>query len=119
MATVRTDSGATVEVIGTPGLRRDESAGTSVDRSYEVGGRYEFHPVNTSSPFEDNYCTATRLLSRVAVPELTSSPVGPGEAGTTSPGAWRTGARTAVLIAAGVAALAALLWRGSRHRRST
>jgi len=66
LAEVRTDAGRSVTVRGTPGGR---STMTSVDRSYEVGGRYEFHPVNDSSPFEDNNCTATRLLSRgAAVP---------------------------------------------------
>ena len=61
VATVKTDTGATVEVVGTPSTG---SAATSVDRSYEVGGRYEFHPTNGSSPYQDNACTATHLLSR-------------------------------------------------------
>lgn len=65
LATVRTDAGQTVTVRGTPG---GKNSATSVDRRYEVGGRYEFHPVNASSPYEDNDCTATRLLGRVAVP---------------------------------------------------
>lgn len=63
IATVRTDDGRTVEVRG--GSSR---AVTSVDRTFEAGGRYEFHPINRSSPFEDNACTATRLLSRGPVP---------------------------------------------------
>ncbi len=64
IATVRTDDGRTVEVRG-----GNSRAVTSVDRTFEAGGRYEFHPVNTSSPFEDNACTATRLLSRGPVPQ--------------------------------------------------
>jgi len=66
VATVRTEAGETVTVRGTPGTL--VSSETSVDRSYEVGGRYEFHPVNRTSPYEDNSCTATRLLSRDVVP---------------------------------------------------
>jgi hypothetical protein len=66
LAVVRTDAGATVEVRGT--IVTAENAFTSVDRSYQVGGRYEFHPTNATSPFADNECTATQLLSMSAVP---------------------------------------------------
>lgn len=56
-ATVRTDDGRTVTVQGsaadTPG------AATSVDRTFEQGMRYEFHPINDGSPYRDNACTAT------------------------------------------------------------
>ena len=63
-ATVRTDGGETVKVHGGP----QGSALTSVNRTFSPGGYYEFHPVNASSPFEDNACTATRLLSQGPVP---------------------------------------------------
>lgn len=115
VATVRIGSGTTVEVVGTPGRRRDESAATSVDRAYEVAGRYVFHPVNDSSPFEDNACTATRLLSRVQLPAATPAR---GEAVQSSTGARSKpeGALVAIPVAVGVAAVAALLWRTSRRR---
>lgn len=55
VATVQTDGGAAVTVIGGP----ESGAVTSVDRTYEVGVRYEFHPVNDHNPYRDNICTAT------------------------------------------------------------
>jgi hypothetical protein len=58
IAQVRTDDGRDVEVRGGPG-----PVATSVDRSYRTGVRYEFHPFNGESPYEDNACTATRELS--------------------------------------------------------
>lgn len=58
-ATVRADDGTTVEVIGGPG----DGSFTSVDRTYEVGVRYEFHPVNNHSPYRDNICTATHVVN--------------------------------------------------------
>jgi len=63
IATVRTDDGRLVEVRGAL-----YDSFTSIDRSYSPGGRYEFHPLNDSSPFEDNNCTATHLLSQGPVP---------------------------------------------------
>ncbi|GAA1219490.1 hypothetical protein GCM10009665_06980 [Kitasatospora nipponensis] len=33
-----------------------------MDRTYSVGLRYEFHPLNSSSPYHDNACTATRVV---------------------------------------------------------
>jgi hypothetical protein len=65
-AAVRTDAGTVVQVHGTP--VDIENAMTSVDRAFEVGSRYEFHPQNDASPYTDNACTATRLLSRAAAP---------------------------------------------------
>jgi hypothetical protein len=55
IAQVVTDDGGTVEVRGasTPCVV------TSADRYYSVGRRYEFHPLNATSPYEDNACTAT------------------------------------------------------------
>lgn len=75
VATVRTDAGATVEVVGTPS---PGSAATSVDRTYEVGARYEFHPLNGASPYQDNACTATRLLSSTAPSAAGSESAGTG-----------------------------------------
>jgi hypothetical protein len=61
LAHVRRDDGNRVDVHGGPTLRDD--VGTSVDRHFAAGGRYEFHPRNASSPFQDDACTATRQLS--------------------------------------------------------
>jgi hypothetical protein len=33
-----------------------------VDRTYEDGATYEFHVLNDASPYEDNACTATKLI---------------------------------------------------------
>lgn len=60
VATVHTDAGLTVTVIGTPA---EGSAATTVDRQYVVGTRYEFHPLNDASPYQDNVCTATREVA--------------------------------------------------------
>ena len=58
-ATVRLpDGGRAVVVGGPPG-----ASATSVDRVYAVGATYEFHPLDATSPFQDNACTATRQLS--------------------------------------------------------
>jgi hypothetical protein len=57
LALVRTDDGRVVSVRG-----GETRVVTSVDRTYMVGARYEFHPTNAASPYEDNACTATRLL---------------------------------------------------------
>lgn len=67
VATVQTDDGQTVEVHGGPD---DPGVFTSSDRTFERGGRYEFHPGNGTNPFEDSQCTATRLVSRVPLPPL-------------------------------------------------
>jgi hypothetical protein len=40
----------------------EPNAATSVDRTYEVGAKYEFHPLNDTSPYRDNACTATHLI---------------------------------------------------------
>ncbi len=61
-ARVRTDDGRDVTVHG-GGRSPASNSATSVDRRYAVDGRYEFHPINDASPFEDNACTATRQLS--------------------------------------------------------
>jgi hypothetical protein len=59
VATVVTDDGETLTVTGA----EDRGSVTSVDRQYAVGGRYEFHPINSEAPYRDNACTATRQLS--------------------------------------------------------
>jgi hypothetical protein len=103
LAVVLTDAGATVEVRGT--LVTAGDAFTSVDRSYQVGGRYEFHPTNATSPFADNECTATQLLSLTPVASATPSDRGRRDA--------YVGGGFAAVFAAG--ALASLV---RRRRRS-
>ena len=61
VAQVVLDDGRRVTVHGSPEL--GDNTATSVDRRYAVGARYEFHPLNASSPYQDNACTATRQLS--------------------------------------------------------
>ena len=86
IATVRTDDGRTVEVRG--GSSRSVSP---VDRIYKPGGRYEFHPLDASSPFQDNACTATRLLSVGPVPPSAQ----------TSTDGWIAGVAAALLVLVG------------------
>lgn len=75
-ATVHTDDGRTVTVLGSDAA--GPNAATSVDRTYQVGVRYEFHPLNATSPYQDNACTATHPIGG-----STSEPGGPGaDAGT-------------------------------------
>jgi urease beta subunit len=91
---VRTDDGQVVVVRGTPDA---EAAITSVDRTYTVGARYEFHPINEASPFEDNACTGTRQLAAPGV-----GTAGTGGLGRTTGMAVLTiaGAAVAVVLAA-------------------
>jgi hypothetical protein len=67
IATVVTDDGRTVTVMGTQDIGWLTDAVSSVDRRFAVGARYEFHPVNARSPYRDNACTAT---TRLAGPRL-------------------------------------------------
>ena len=63
VATVITDDGQTFTVVGTPNRRHLSNTYTSVDRPFALGGRYEFHPINSGPPYQDNACTATRQLA--------------------------------------------------------
>jgi hypothetical protein len=74
IAYVRTDDGRDVVVRGTSATA--ENAFTTIDRTYLTGHRYDFHPVNDTSPFEDNACTATL--------DLGSAPTEQPAAGTTT-----------------------------------
>jgi hypothetical protein len=74
VATVRTDDGRVVEVVGTPDLHQGAGR-TSVDRRFDVGVRYQFHPLNDTSPYQDNACTATRPIGAAA--PATGSPAPP------------------------------------------
>jgi len=63
-AFVRTDDGRDVIVLGS--YVDGANAHTTVDRTYQVGVRYEFDPANDSSPYQDNRCTATHPIDAAA-----------------------------------------------------
>ena len=95
VAHVQTDDGQYVVVVGTP----SESGVSAVDRSYDVGVRYEFHPLNATSPFQDNICTRTHPITS---PAPTTPPI------TISPSAFPTAAGEAGSL--GTSPLAGILW---------
>ena len=107
VATVRTDGGAVVQVRGTPS---SNGGVTSVDRTYRVGARYEFHPTNAAPPWQDNACTATRLLS---VDETAAVGAKPRPTASTEP---PMSAAAVVAVLAVGAVLAGLAVRGLRRR---
>lgn len=71
VATVVTDTGRQVTVLGTQDTGWFNSSVSSVDRRYALGARYEFHPTNSASPYQDNACSATEHLAGPAPPEAT------------------------------------------------
>ena len=90
-ATVQTMGGDTVTVVGTPAP--DPGTITSVDRTYDVGATYKFHPVNSADPYEDNACTRTHELRGDAIPAaLVGGPTeAPSPRTPTAPGVAETG----------------------------
>jgi hypothetical protein len=62
IATVITDSGRQVKVLGTSDTSWFSKSFSSGDRRYALAGSYEFHPITPESPYQDNICTATRQL---------------------------------------------------------
>lgn len=108
VAQVRTADGRDVRVVGSSNPQ--PNAATTVDRSYATGTRYEFHPLNPASPYEDNVCTATH--------EVAAAPAAPPEPPATTVS---TGAFVTALVALGVVALAgtaAAFLVPSRRRRN-
>ena len=59
-AFVHTDDGRDVIVLGS--YVDGANAHTTVDRTYQVGVRYEFDPGNAASPYQDSMCTRTHTL---------------------------------------------------------
>lgn len=120
IATVRLDSGATVEVRGT--TVNEENVASSVDRTYVVGGRYEFHPYNATSPYQDSVCSRTVLRGTESVPSaavpamvspaVPSSDAPPSPSSTVSALAVTTGA---AVLAGGLAL--GIRWRERRRSR--
>jgi hypothetical protein len=106
VAAVRTDAGNVVTVVGTPDLG---SGATSVDRKYVVGTRYEFHPINDKSPYQDNACTATHEV------EGGPAPGGPGGSG----GGWRWLAVASLALVAAAAIMVGIRRRAIRKPSSS
>lgn len=67
-ATVETEDGRTVTVVGTPSPQANSVS--SIDRHYEAGATYEFHPTNAGDPYEDNACTRTHRLIGEDIPAV-------------------------------------------------
>jgi hypothetical protein len=76
VATVVTDTGREVQVLGMPDGGLFGTGRSSVDRRYALGARYEFHPLNSESPYRDNACSATVHLAGpdLAAAEAASAP---------------------------------------------
>jgi hypothetical protein len=112
VAAVQTDDGHRVEVVGTTST--STNGFTSVDRAYEVGARYEFHPANSTSPFQDNICTRTHVISP-ATAATTPGTANTRPAASDAPSGLGTTAAIAGTGAA-IALIATLVVR--RHRRA-
>jgi hypothetical protein len=102
IAYVATDDGRSVMVRGTESTADD--AFTTVDRTYVTGHRYVFHPVNSTSPYDDNICTATLDLGPApsqpeAVPTTAETELADGSDAALAPRAWLlTGAVVGVVL---------------------
>lgn len=97
IARVTRDDGKRVVVRGT----LSDTGITTTDRTYVNGARYEFHPLNGTSPYQDNACTATRRLPR----DPNAQPAGPERS---EPQSGFVGGGTAV----GLGAFAIVLFAG-------
>lgn len=109
-ASVRTDDG---RIVGVHGSEADQpGAFSSVDRTYDVGVRYEFHPINDADPYQDNICTATHPILASAGGSPASSAT-PSRAGGDPSSGSRVG-----WIAGGVVLVTVVgLWLLKRRRR--
>jgi hypothetical protein len=74
IATVITDTGRQVKVVGALDSSWFSRSFSPVDRRYALGGRYEFHPINADSPYQDNSCTATEQLAGPRLRPLQAPP---------------------------------------------
>ena len=108
VAHVTTDQGDKVVVNGA----ESDTVVTSVDRTYRVGARYRFHPLNDTSPYRDNACTATRRISGGAGMRVA------GEQSTAEPGgiAWPSGPMLAGFAGLALALGAGGYWAARRFR---
>jgi hypothetical protein len=117
-ATVRTDDGRTVTVHG--GYHDHPGVVTTVDRTYQLGEHYEFHPLNDADPYRDNACTATHPIAALpaGVTTPSSEPAHDAAARPSGNGGrrlWPVGIVAAVLVA-GLVVLAAGAALRRRHR---
>lgn len=74
VARVTTGDGRNVTVVGSPG---SGDVCTSVDRTYLLGSTYEFHPYDSSDPYSDHACSATRELTQPPAPRRVRAPEPP------------------------------------------
>ncbi len=95
-ATVRTDDGRTVTVVGSDA--DGPNAATTVDRTYQVGMRYEFHPLNDTGPYRDNACTATHPIGGSAGPGGPAAPASGAGSGGLTTSVWLGISATAILV---------------------
>jgi hypothetical protein len=79
------------------GLLAAPNVATSVDRAFQVGGRYEFHPLNAAGPYRDNACTATHLIGGAGVDGDGQGLPHAGEGGQ-RPVWWRLGGAGGVVV---------------------
>jgi hypothetical protein len=96
LAFVRTDDGRDVIVLGS--YVEGANAHSEDERTDQVGVRYEFDPVNDSSPYQDNRCTATRPLDGAATGAARRSDSGGGRTVF-----WVIGGLVVVVVLGGVA----------------
>jgi len=109
-ATVRTDDGRTVIVRGSP--VDGPNAASSVDRTYTVGLRYEFHPTNDASPYSDSICTATHLVGPPVDASSPSATPPAARRGAALARWWRGGLGLLLVVGAGIG-----FWLVSRRRQ--
>lgn len=118
VAEVRTDDGRGVEVRGTDAVDSPGAIGaTSVDRTFVAGTRYEFHPLNSTSPFSDNACTATRPLAPLRMAAENPAGSDPSESPERFLGPLAVGGLVLMIGSAAVAAVAIRRMRSSRISR--
>jgi hypothetical protein len=104
-AQVRTADGHLVQVEGSP--VHDANSATSVDRTYAMGVTYEFHPVNGTSPYQDDICTSTHAIASPA--RTVTASAAPAK----SASSWWWAAGAGLLAAA----VGLLVWRRLARRR--
>jgi hypothetical protein len=109
-AVVRTDDGRVVTVRGTDAEGPD--AHTSVDRSYRVGVRYEFDPVNGSSPYQDSICSTTHPIDALGTAAPSAGAPHRSDSGIGRTAVWATGALVVVLS---LWFLGGLVWRAMKR----
>ncbi len=103
-----------VRVVGTP---ESAAQATSVDRTYQAGKRYLFVPESSSSPFQDNNCTATQLYTSALASQAPANARSPKPGGDPGPPSW---VNSLLWIGVGLvillAAAGVIGWRWRLHR---